>query len=279
MTHTRNLHGAILAIALAGMLAGGCAVNPVTGKAELSLISRDSEIAMGTKAAPEFEKEFGGAVGDAKLQAYVREVGGRVAAQSDRPMPYEFTLVRSKTPNAFALPGGKVFITAGLMALMDNERQLAAVLGHEIGHISAKHNVKGMQRQIGVTLLAKIAGAAAGATSEQVTKVVGGMTAMKYGRDDEFQADQLGLTYMARAGYNPFGMVELLELLLSLREKEPSKLEAMFSTHPLSSDRVARAKDLIQSNHASARPDAKDTRALYFQAWRQRLITLVPEVR
>ena len=260
-------------------LAGGCSTNAVTGSLQFSPISREQEIAMGEEAAPKFEQEFGGPVADARLQQYVAEVGGKVAARSDRPMPYAFKLVRSKIPNAFALPGGKVFVTAGLMALMKNERQLAAVLGHEVGHVSYEHNIDGMKRQMGVAIFAKLVGAAAGASTEKVAQVVGAMAAMKYGRDDEYEADAIGIKYLALAGYNPWGMVELLELLLSLHDKEPSRLEAMFQTHPLTSERVARAKAEIVQKHPSATASTPDPKTLYFQAMRQRLLHVVPEVK
>ena len=147
----------LVAVSLSAMLSAGCSTNPVTGQRELIFISPEQEIAMGNQAAPQFESEFGGKVPNAELQAYVQSVGGRVAQLSDRQMPYEFTLVSSQVPNAFALPGGKMFITAGLMGRMTNERQLAAVLGHEVGHVAARHNVKGMQRQIGASVLVQIA--------------------------------------------------------------------------------------------------------------------------
>ena len=232
----------------------GCSVNPVTGRNQLILISADQEVAMGLEAAPELEKEFGGRVADASLQQYVASVGAKIAAVSDRPMPYTYTLVGSDVPNAFALPGGPIYITAGLMRLIDSERQLAAVLAHETVHVAAKHSVSQMQKQMGTQVLVEIAGRAGGEGSSvgDVAKIVSNMGLMKYSRDDEYQADAYGIRYAARAGYNPWGMVELLQHLSDLNEKEPGRLTEMFQTHPLSSKRIAEAQAAITADPAYA---------------------------
>ena len=233
---------------------------------------------MGDEAAPEFAKEFEGPVASEKLQAYVKAVGAKVAAVSDREMPYEYALLASDVPNAFALPGGKIFVTAGLMRRMTNERQLAAVLGHETGHVAAKHNVKGMQRQVGVTVLAELAGAVVGGdkaeTAQAVASIVGNMASLKYTREDEYQADKTGIKYMALAGYNPYGMVELLTVLYDLSESEPGSLAEMFQTHPLTSKRIEEAKGIISGDEKLRRhsPDAADPNAATFLQMRKLLI-------
>jgi beta-barrel assembly-enhancing protease len=273
---------AVVALLGASVILGGCSTNPVTGKRELSLISTSHEISMGAEAAPEFEKEFEGRVPNPMLQSYVQAVGKRVAVVSDREMPYEFVLVRSKVPNAFALPGGKVFITAGLMSRMTNERQLAAVLGHEVGHVAAKHNVNGLQRQMGAAVLVQAVGmilsGTEGQAAQSVTKVVAGMTTMKYGRDDEYQADTLGIKYMSRAGYNPWGMVELLNLLKSLSESEGSALEEMFRTHPLTGKRISEAEETIEDEDEYDRFSRKDKdpNEKRFQGMHALLVRTVP---
>jgi predicted Zn-dependent protease len=267
---------------LALSLLAGCSTNPVTGKSEMILISEDQEVAMGVEAAPQFEKEFGGPVPDASLRAYVQEVGQRIANVCDRGnLEYNYLLVRSNVPNAFALPGGQIFLTAGLMSRMDNERQLAAVLGHETGHVCAKHNVKGMQREMLkqglITLGGEIVGA--GDTAKKAAAVVGTMVTLNYSRDDEYQADDLGIKYMAKAGYNPYGMVELLSVLLSLHDKEAGSLGEMFQTHPLSSKRVARAREFVQTQYAGHRETAADPKANRFRQMRARLLKVVPDAR
>ncbi|HDZ20366.1 hypothetical protein LCGC14_0019360 [marine sediment metagenome] len=246
---------AALAVLSASLFVGGCTTNPATGKPMPIFISQDQEIAMGVEAAPKFEEEFGGRVPNEQLLAYVRMVGNKLAAVSDRQMPYEYTLVKSDVPNAFALPGGKIFVTAGLMRLMSNERQLAAVLGHETAHVAAMHNVMGMQRQMGTALLIKIAGSMAGenaGAAEAVTEVVATMASMSYSRKDELEADKYGMEYMTRAGYNPWGMVELLTVLLNLKESEPGMLDQLFSSHPASGERIADAKGMIETDDAYA---------------------------
>ena len=198
-------------------------------------------------------------------------------------MPYEFRLVASDVPNAFALPGGKVFLTAGLMSRMSNERQLAAVLGHEVGHVAALHNVKGMQRQMGAQTLVMIAGHLAGEDKETIAKdvasVVANMATLNYSRDDEYQADQLGIRYMTKAGYNPHGMVELLTVLKGLSESEGSWLEEMFQTHPLTPKRISDAGKIIEAEHPGYSVNAADPNADRFLQMRKLLLQAVPGLK
>lgn len=258
-------------------LAAGCSRNPATGKLELSLIPTDQEISMGLAAAPEFEQEFGGKVPNDRLQAYVRTVGQAVAEVSERPMPYEFVLVRSDIPNAFALPGGKIFITAGLMSRFTNERQLAGVLAHEVGHVSGKHSVHAMQRQMGADVLAKIAGYVAGPDKAQVaekaTKLASAMGSLHYTRGEEHESDKLAVRYLPKAGYNPWGMVEVLQVLYELSESEPGFLGQMMRTHPLTSDRIDRTRQITQSSHPSYSADAVDPHAQRFLDMRKLLVS------
>jgi len=254
----------------------GCTANPVTGRRELILISREQEIAMGREAAPQFEKEFGGRVPNPTLQQYLESVGAKLAAASDRPMPYSYTLLKSDVPNAFALPGGPVFITAGLMRRMTSERQLAAVLGHETAHVAARHSVKQMQKQIGAQLLVEIVGRIGGpdkgGAAADVAKIVTTAATLKYSRDDEYQADAVGIRYAARAGYNPWGMVELLNVLMSLAEREPGTFGEMFQTHPLSSKRIQQAEQILNDNaYATWLPTQRDPNEARFMTMRRLL--------
>ena len=245
----------------------GCVANPVTGKKEL-WVPDAYEIELGQQSAPEFEKQFKGKLDNPQLEAYVAEIGGKVARVSDRSMPYEYTVLNSKVPNAFALPGGKIYVTAGLLRLVENERELAAVLGHETGHVAAKHNMNFLKRQLGARILVEIAERAAGergATAAQITQVVTNMANLRYSRDNEYQADQLGIRYMSHAGYNPWGMVELLTSLKSMETTRPGLLDEFFLTHPLTSKRIERARLLVQADHPSAKPDAPDPGVTRFQ--------------
>jgi len=242
--------------------AGGCVVNPATGKRQMILIPRDQEIAMGLEAAPKFEAEFGGRIPNPQLQQYIHDIGMKLAAVAERQVPYDFLAVNSDVPNAFALPGGKIFITAGLLSRLTNERQLAGVLGHEIGHVSALHNVQGMQQQMGAQILVELAGKIAGADKAEAakmgTKVAASMATLKYSRTYEHEADTLGVRYLAKAGYNPYGMVEVLKVLHGLSKTEPGPLGAMFQTHPLTSARIAETEAEVRKAHPQADPDAPD---------------------
>jgi len=268
----------LLLISIVLPMAIGCSTNPVTGKRQLILIPRAYEISMGLQAAPQVATQFGGPVADATLQAYVQMVGKKVASMADRKMPYDFTLVNSEIPNAFALPGGKIFVTAGLMSRMTNEQQLAAVLGHEIVHVAAKHGVSHMQDQMGVMVVSELAKAAAGPdkakAAEAATQIAGKMVLMKYSRNDEYEADRYGTKYMTKAGYNPWGMAELLTILLNLSAKEPSVFEAMFQTHPLSSQRIAAIKKVIAEGamYRGFSPVTPDPKTAQFVGMHKRLM-------
>ena len=224
----------------------GCAVNPVTGKEELVLISEEQEIALGEENYPITTQMSGGLFQDDGLQRYVDEVGQRIASFSHRPdLRYEFNVVNSSEINAYALPGGKISITRGLLIDLENEDQLAAVLAHEIGHVAARHSAA----QITRTILARAALAGLGALIERMdvrnrrlyhlgSTYAATLMLLKYSRDQERQADYLGLEYMSRAGYNPLGMLQVMEILRRRGERTPSRLEALFRSHPLTEERM-----------------------------------------
>ncbi len=267
--HVRNNIWLVLIPALCvALLAVGCSTNPATGKSQLSF-SREKEIAIGADAAPEFEKQFGGEVANEDLQAYVRSIGAKVSAKNvtEEEWPYEYTVLNSDIPNAFALPGGKIYITAGLMRAMTNERQLAGVLGHETGHVDARHSMDQIQQQMIAGGLASIVGYAiggdAGAVAEMATKVATKMATLKYSRDDEKESDMLGIHYMTMAGYNPWGMVELLQVLDSFSESKGGAFTEMMQTHPLTANRIADAEEIIRSGdeYKKYSADTPDPRA------------------
>lgn len=224
------------------------------------LISREQEIQLGLDAAPQFEAEFGGPVENEQLQSYIRSIGAKLAAASDRDMPYEYMLLKSDVINAFALPGGKVYITAGLFRQIENERELAGVLGHETAHIARKHSVKQIEKAVGFEILLEATGYAAGSEAQAVGKVVASLITLKYSRKDEYEADQSGITFMTKAGYNPWGMVELLETLQSLQESEGDSVSEIFSTHPLTRKRIDEAAAVIYKDYqqySAEEPDSK----------------------
>ena len=232
-------------ILLSGFFLYGCAVNPVTGKNELSLISEDQEISIGQKNyGPSRQMQGGDYTVNPELSAYVNGVGQKLAVVSDRKLPYEFTVLNNSTPNAWALPGGKIAVNRGLLLELQSEAELAAVLGHEIVHAAAKHGAQGMQR--GMLLQgALIATSVVAHSNEYANIIVGGaqvaagLVHTKYGREDELEADYYGMLYMSRAGYDPMAAVGLQETFIRLNEsKSQNWLAGLFSSHPPSQARV-----------------------------------------
>lgn len=233
----------------ATVLLHGCAVNPVTGKKELMLISESTELAMGKKNyLPARQMQGGDYVADPAVIAYVQEVGQKLAAVSDRRLPYEFTVLNNSQINAWAMPGGKLAINRGLLMKMDSEAELASVLGHEIVHAAAKHSAKQMQQGMllqGAVLAANIA--IQTQSNNRLTQNIGmlgtqlaaSMLNAKFSRNDEHESDHYGMIYMSRAGYDPFGAVRMQELLLSQKKGRDDLFSNLLSSHPPSADRVA----------------------------------------
>jgi beta-barrel assembly-enhancing protease len=217
------------------------AYNPVTGEDQHIALAPQQEIALGLQAMPEMLQQYGGEHPDAKAQALVDRVGERVVAQSDAgktEWQYDFHLLADpETINAFALPGGQVFITAALLQLLETEGQLAGVLGHEVGHVVARHSAQRMAKE---QLTQGITGAvlvAAGSGSEaQLAQMIGQMVNMKYGREDELQSDELGVRFMSQAGYDPRAMIGVQNLLAAqARGDAPPDF---LSTHPSAPNRI-----------------------------------------
>lgn len=240
----------------------GCAVNPVTGRSELALmpISEAQEISIGQKTFPQVLQQMGGTYQDQALNAYVERVGQRVARASHRPdLPYQFAVINDSTPNAFALPGGPIAITRGLLVVMENEAQLASVLGHEVGHVTARHSVAGMQRgallNVGLAVISGVAGDAAyGPFAQQAGQLAATLINNTYSREQERESDRLGIDYMVRAGYDPRGSVQIQELFHRKLEggAEPSWVGGLFRTHPFSKERMLENQAYIQATYPQA---------------------------
>ncbi len=235
-----------------------CGVNPVTGKKELQFISEAQEIKMGEQYyAPTQQVEGGDLDILPELSEYVNEVGQKLAAVSDRELPYEFVVLNNSVPNAWALPGGKIAVNRGLLTELKNEAELAAVLGHEIVHAAARHGAKAQER--GTLMQAGLALAQIGAAVGDVDRNVAGLVLQgaglgaqlvqtKYSREQELEADQYGMRYMKAAGYDPTGAVTLQETFVKLAEqgnRQQSWLEGLFASHPPSTERVAQNKKLL----------------------------------
>jgi predicted Zn-dependent protease len=223
----------------------GCAVNPVTGEKELSLVSEAQELSIGKQEyAPLRQAQGGDYIADREVATYVSQVGQRLAAVSDRKLPYEFHVINNSTPNAWALPGGKIAINRGLLTELDSEAELAAVLGHEVTHAAAKHTARNITRSM---LLQGAVLATVVATSDsdyaQLAQLGAGVGAQlvtqKYGRDAEREADYYGMKYMSLAGYDPQGAVELQKTFVKLsKDRRQDWLSGLFASHPPSQERV-----------------------------------------
>jgi len=248
--HCRSRLTACLLFVQVCVLIVGCATNPVTGKNELMLIPESMELQMGQENyLPARQMQGGDYTVDPSVSAYVREVGQKLAAVSDRKLPYEFAIVNDSEINAWMLPGGKMGINRGLLLKMDNEAELAAVIGHEITHAAAKHGAKQMQQALLLQSAAIAASIAIDASTDD--ELVQGLGAIgvqaasvllqsKFSRDDEREADHYGMVYMFRAGYDPQAAISVQELLLKESQGQPDNLfTRLISDHPPSEERVA----------------------------------------
>ena len=230
------------------LAAFACTYNPATGKRQLTLIGEQQEIAMGLEADKGVVAEFG-LYPDEEWQTYVNEVGQKLAASSERPdLPWEFKVVDDETVNAFALPGGFIYITRGILAHFNSEAQMATVIGHEIGHVTARHSVE----QISRAQLAQMGIGIATIASEEFRKYSGlaqmglGVLFLKFSRDDEKQADSLGLRYLLRNHYDPREAPKVFEMLdRQSQAAGGARLPEWQSTHPNPDRRAARLTDKI----------------------------------
>lgn len=231
----------LLTMMLSGMLTlTGCAPNPVSGKNQLSLMSESQEIQSGRQAHQQILKN-NKPYQDARLQAYVSRIGKMMAAHSHRPnLPYTFTVLEDNSVNAFALPGGYIYITTGLMAYLNSEAELAAVLGHEIGHVAARHNVsQASANMVGELLGAVVARHQPGYanTFSSTSKLL----QLSYGRGHELEADGLGSEYLARAGYDPAHMATVIITLQAYDQfhgGQSAPYRDLLSTHPSNDQRL-----------------------------------------
>lgn len=250
----------------------GCATNPVTGKSELSFVSENQEIAIGEQQYVPTQQSQGGLYKvDAALTDYVQQVGNRLAAVSDRDLPYEFVVINDSTPNAWALPGGKIAVNRGLLTQLDNEAELAAVLGHEIVHAAARHGAQSMERNMlmqGAIMLTAIGAS----DSEYGNYIMGGasigaqLLSQRYGRGAELESDYYGMTYMVRAGYDPDAAVTLQEKFVALQNgRSSSWLEGLFASHPPSEERVMKNAETSAALKAAHTGDLVLGRAPYQQ--------------
>jgi len=228
------------------LILAACVKNPVTGRNDILLVSEDWELQVGKQQyLPLRQQQGGDYVADPNVENYVRAVGNKLAAQSDRKLPYEFNVINDSTPNAWALPGGKISINRGLLVQLKTEAELAAVLGHEIVHSAAKHGAKGQTRNLGLQLgvmTASVIGERNGYGQEvQMLSSVGAQIInSRYGQGAELESDKFGMEYMAKAGYDPRGAVGLQQTFVRLSKgRANNPLTRLFASHPPSEKRVA----------------------------------------
>ncbi|HEX6528687.1 MAG TPA: M48 family metalloprotease [Burkholderiales bacterium] len=258
MGRGRLIIAAVIALMAVFTYYSSTSENPLTGEKQRVAMSPEQEIALGYKSAPEMAAQMGGLSQNEKARALVKQVGeGLVARSVAAKSPYKFSfhvLADQKTVNAFALPGGPVFITEGLLRLLKSEAELAGVLGHEIGHVIARHSSERLaKQQLTQGLLGALVVGSGDYTTAQIGQMVGGMINMKYGREDELESDALGIRVMAEGGYDPRALIRVMEVLA--QASGPSRQPDFFSTHPAPENRAGRIKDEIQKRFPNGVPE------------------------
>lgn len=225
-----------------------CVTTGPGGKKSLILIPTETEVDLGKEVVKDVESSEK-VLNNTQVQNYVNKIGQKVAKVCDRKdVKYTFKVLDSDEINAFACPGGYIYIYAGLMKMMDNEAQLAAVLGHEVGHIVARHSIKRLQAVYGYSILMEVAlGDKMGKTAQQMVDAAAGLILLGYGRDNEYEADNYGLLYEKKAGYNPTGMIQLFNKFRKLEGKPPSTFEKLLSSHPPAKDRIGNCNKQIKT--------------------------------
>ena len=266
VTHQKSLIRILWSV-LALVLIVGCATNPVTGKKNFVLMSEEQEIALGKQYHTEVMKQYA-VYDDPELTALVERLGEELAASSHRSnLDFQFTVLDSPEVNAFALPGGHIYITRGIIAYMNNEEHLAGVLGHEIGHVTARHSVRQHAASTTAGVLGTIATIATGSQGvNELSTTLGGALVSGYGRSHELEADRLGAEYLAKTGYNPQKMLgvvgilkdqEAFELQRAREEnRQPRIYHGLFSTHP---DNDRRLKEVVAAAEKFKNPQSKYT--------------------
>lgn len=237
--------------------------NPITGEKQRVQLTPQQEIVIGRQSASKMAAQHGDLYPDRALQDYIDQIGNQVVEKSaakSSPYPFEFHLLRDQqTVNAFALPGGQVFITAALLERLDSEAQLAGVLGHEVGHVIGRHGAEHLaKQQLGSALVNAVGIAASdrpgsGRQAAILAQAVNQMVNLKYGREDELESDRLGFQFMTAAGYNPVGIVELMRILESARGNSGKQPEFM-STHPDPGNRIDQLINIINQEYPEGVP-------------------------
>lgn len=232
----------VLAVVLATMMTVGCGSG---GGGDFNLISLEEEWQLGAQLSQEIARQvrFNN---DPQVNAYVRNLGQRIVAQTPAPfnqLPWQFHVVQDDSINAFAIPGGHIYVHTGLIKNSDNASELAGVIAHEISHVTARHSTEQISRQYGLQILAGLVlGQNPGQMAQIAAQIVAGGALARFSRQAEEEADERGIQAMAAAGYNPIGMATMFEELLEHRQGQPGRVEQFFSTHPLTEERARVAR-------------------------------------
>ena len=224
-----------LAVALVVLGMAGC---------DSRLISKDEEVKLGQQAGDDFEHQYGRET-DPRLNALVASIAKNLERVTEPPdYPYDYRVLADDTVNAAAFPGGRIYVFRGLINKVNsNPDEVAWVLAHETTHVSRQHAIRRIEKQLGYeTIIALVLGQS---DAGKIASVVGGLVLLDYGRDNEYEADRMGMLYSYKAGYDPTASVAVLELFQKLQKNEPSKLEIMFATHPGNNDRINHSKDYL----------------------------------
>lgn len=244
-------YGLLISVAGFCLFLGGCAVNPVTGRQQFMLIPDSRDVQIGRTYAPEVETQMGGRIANQQLQNYINSVGQRIARVSHRPdWQYQFVALNDKSVNAFALPGGYIFITKGMLKQLSSEAQLAGILAHETVHVVVRHAAEAMSWQIGTDIV--LSAVVSEKTPAAVITAAGlgrQIVGLKFSREDEQEADLAAVDYMIKAGYDPYGLVKTTRML-----QQQSKLRSIefLSTHPSPANRTAAMTSKIQGSYYDA---------------------------
>jgi beta-barrel assembly-enhancing protease len=260
----RLLIGLIIAAFALISYFGSSVYNPLTEETQYINITQEQEIALGLEAAPQMSQQFGGLHPDVQARAYLDEVCARLlqrSSASELGYPFQCHLLAdSQTINAFALPGGQVFITAALFEQLDTEGQLAGIMGHEIGHVVARHSAEQIAKQ---ELTQGLTGAVViasydpenpnSAHAAQMSMLIGQLINMRFSRQDELEADRLGVRFMAEAGYDPRALIRVMEILEGA--SEGNRPPEFFSTHPNPANRVENIQEAIAAEFPNGVPN------------------------
>ena len=242
---TKAVRKGIIIFAMVGVI--GCSTNPVTGRKDFTLINTDQELAMGAQAHRSIMKQKK-PLNNPRIQAYVNNIGQQLAKQSHRKdLKYTFTVLDDPSVNAFALPGGYIYVTKGIMSYLNSEGELAGVLGHEIGHVTAKHGVKQQSASVASSVLLSVLAKQAGGSGNELGNLNKALLS-GYGRDHELQADRLGAEYLARIGFAPKNMIDVVGVLKAQEEfdkfqarkegRQPRAYHGVFASHPDNDSRL-----------------------------------------